>query len=70
VAPRTIKVSGSQNGHWVVVDGLKPGEQVMVDGFQRLQMMPPGVAVKPVPWNDGKAAAAARPASAASAPRS
>ena len=73
VATRAIKVSGSQNGHWVVVDGLKSGEQVIVDGFQKLQMMPPGAPVKPVPWNGGKTAAAAGPAapaaSAASAPR-
>ena len=34
----------------MVLDGLKAGEQVMVDGFQKLQMMPPGAPVKPVPW--------------------
>jgi len=69
VAPRTIKVGGAQNGQWVVLDGLKPGEQVVVDGFQKLQMAP-GVPVKPVPWNGGKPAApAATPASGASAPK-
>ncbi len=67
-APRQIRINGSQEGQWVVVDGLKAGEQVVVDGFQKLQMMPPGTPVKPVPWNNGKPAApAARPASAASA---
>jgi membrane fusion protein (multidrug efflux system) len=41
---------------WVVLDGLKAGEQVMVDGFQKLQMLPPGTPVKPVPWQaPGKA---------------
>ncbi|WBY02469.1 efflux RND transporter periplasmic adaptor subunit [Ramlibacter tataouinensis] len=66
VAPRPIKVGGSQNGQWVVLDGLKPGEQVMVDGFMKLR---PGSPVKPVPWSNGKPAAAAAPAaSAASAP--
>lgn len=44
---RTIQVGGQQNGQWVVLDGLKAGEQVMVDGFQKLR---PGVTVKPVPW--------------------
>lgn len=44
---RTIQVGGQQNGQWVVLDGLKAGEQVMVDGFQKLR---PGVSVKPVPW--------------------
>ena len=32
---------------WVVLEGLKPGEQVMVDGFQKLRGNAP---VKPVPW--------------------
>ena len=72
VAPRTVKVGESHNGRWVILDGLKAGEQVMVDGFQKLR---PGAPVKPVPWNEGKAAApgapaASAPASAASAARS
>ena len=67
VAPRTIKVGGSQNGQWVVLEGLKPGEQVMVDGFQKLR---PNAPVKPVPWAAAPAgvpAAAPAPAPAASA---
>lgn len=47
VAPRPIKVGGQQNGQWVILDGLKTGEQVMVDGFQKLRGDAP---VKPVPW--------------------
>ncbi len=47
VAPRNITLGGEQEGRWVVLDGLKPGEQVMVDGFQKLR---PGATVKPVPW--------------------
>ncbi|MBT9486964.1 MAG: efflux RND transporter periplasmic adaptor subunit [Rubrivivax sp.] len=58
---RTIKVSGAQNGQWVVTDGLKPGDQVIVDGFQK--MFVPGAPVTPVPWNP---VAASAPASAAS----
>ena len=62
VAPRPVKVSGQQNGQWVVTDGLKAGEQVMVDGFQKLR---PGVAVKAVPWTPpGAKPAAAAPAKA------
>ncbi len=66
VAPRTIKIDGSQNNQWVVVGGLKPGEQVMVDGFQKLR---PGSPVKPVQWSEsgapaGPAGTAAVPASA------
>jgi membrane fusion protein (multidrug efflux system) len=47
VAPRPVKVGTSQGTNWVVLDGLKPGEQVMVDGFQKLQGNAP---VKAVPW--------------------
>jgi membrane fusion protein (multidrug efflux system) len=80
VSQRPIKVSAAQNNRWVVLDGLKAGEKVMVDGFQKLQMLPPGTPVKPVPWQapgatPGAAATpspapAAEPAaSAASAPK-
>ena len=47
----------------LVLDGLKPGEQVMVDGFQKLR---PGAPVKPVPWS--AAGVPAAPASGASQP--
>ena len=66
VAPRPIKIgSAAQDGQWLVTDGLKPGEQVMVDGFQKLRGPGP---VKPVPWQPraASAAAASAPASAAS----
>ena len=62
--PRTVKISGQQNGQWVVTDGLKAGEQVMVDGFQKLMMLPPTAPVKAVPW----APAAPAPATAAAKP--
>ena len=64
-APRPVKLGGQQNGQWVVLDGLKAGEQVMVDGFQKLRG---GAPVKAVPWSPvGSAPAAATPAPAASA---
>jgi membrane fusion protein (multidrug efflux system) len=71
VAPRPVKIGTAVSGQWVVLDGLKPGEQVMVDGFQKLRGTAP---VKPVPWHPaasgakpgGAAAAASAPASAAS----
>ena len=47
-------LGGQQSGRWVITDGLKAGEQVMVDGFQKLQMMPPGTPVKAVPWTPAK----------------
>ncbi len=66
VAPRKISVGNQQNGQWVVTDGLKAGEQVVVDGFQKMR---PNAPVKPVPWTPvgapGAAAPASTPASAA-----
>ena len=60
--PRTVKIASQQDANWVVIDGLKEGERVMVDGFQKLQMMPPGTPVQPVAWtpqNSNTAPAAA-----------
>lgn len=68
IASRQVKVGGQQNGQWVILDGLKAGEQVMVDGFQKLQMMPPGTPVKAVPWQAPGSAPAAAPAASAPAP--
>jgi membrane fusion protein (multidrug efflux system) len=62
-APRPIKIGSQQGSNWVVLDGLKPGEQVVVDGFQK--MMVPGAPVKPVPFTPtgtAPATAAAKPA--------
>jgi membrane fusion protein, multidrug efflux system len=73
VSPRNVKIGGAQEGQWVVLSGLQPGEQVMVDGFQKLR---PGAPVKPVPWSasasTGPAGTAAVPTAArpASAPAS
>ena len=65
VTPRPVKIGTAQGGQWVVLDGLQPGEQVMVDGFQKLRG---GAPVKAVPWQAaGSAAAASAPAPAASA---
>ena len=65
VAPRPIKVGTAVNGQWVVLDGLKAGEQVMVDGFQKLRGNAP---VKAVPWSPvTSGAAAAAPAGSAPA---
>jgi membrane fusion protein, multidrug efflux system len=66
VAPRQVKVGAAQNGDWVILDGLKPGEVVMVDGFQKLR---PGVAVKPVPWPGAASGATAGVPPAATASR-
>lgn len=67
VDKRQITVGSSQGSQWVVLDGLKAGEQVVVDGFQKLQMMPPGTPVKAVPWQPAGAAGAAPAATAPAA---
>jgi membrane fusion protein (multidrug efflux system) len=64
VAPRKIKVGESQGNRWVILDGLQAGEQVMVDGFQKLRGPAP---VKPVPWTDSAAAATPAAPSASAA---
>lgn len=64
VTPRTIKIGSAKGAQWVVLEGLKAGEQVMVDGFQKLRG---GAPVKAVPWQPIGAQPASAPASAASA---
>lgn len=54
--PRTVKIGGQQDGQWVILSGLQAGEQVMVDGFQKLR----GGPVKPVPWQAGASAPASQ----------
>jgi membrane fusion protein (multidrug efflux system) len=68
VASRPVKVGSAQGGMWVILDGVAPGEMVMVDGFQKLRGSAP---VKPVPWQPAPSApmAPAAPASAASVSR-
>jgi membrane fusion protein (multidrug efflux system) len=68
LSQRTVKVGAARNNQWIVLEGLKEGEQVMVDGFQKLQMMPPGTPVKAVPWQAPGSAAAPAPAASGAAP--
>jgi membrane fusion protein (multidrug efflux system) len=69
VAKRTVQLGGLRGDardaagpQWVVTAGLKTGEQVVVDGFQKIR---PKAPVKSVPWSPASAASA--PASGASA---
>ncbi|HKW28609.1 MAG TPA: efflux RND transporter periplasmic adaptor subunit [Verrucomicrobiae bacterium] len=55
--PRVVKLGQAVGNKWIVTDGLKAGENVIVEGLQKVQ---PGMAVKPVPFNspgDGNSAA-------------
>jgi membrane fusion protein (multidrug efflux system) len=66
--PRTVKIASQEGANWVITDGLKEGEQVMVDGFQKLQMLPPGTPVQPVAWTPSAASAPAAAGSPAAQP--
>lgn len=69
VAQRPVKVGPGPQRQWLVLEGLTGGEQVVVEGFQKLR---PNATVKAVPWKPSAAtiaAPAAAPASAASAAR-
>jgi len=69
VAPRSIKTERSQGDSWVVSEGLKEGDRVIVEGLQKVK---PGAPVKAVPWKNPSdaapnAGAGAAPASAPAA---
>ncbi len=51
---RHVTLGPSQGNKWVVLDGLKENEKVMVDGFQKLPPAQSGqpVRVNPVPWQE------------------
>ncbi len=53
--PRPVKLGGALGNQWVVLSGLKAGEQVMVEGFQKLRPKSP---VKAVPFVAPAASAA------------
>ena len=57
-------VSHSSGPQWIVNSGLKAGEQVVVDGFQKIR---PKAPVKPVPWQPASQPGAAASAAASSA---
>jgi len=60
VSVRPVQIGISQGGQWVVLEGLKTGEQVMVDGFQKVRAQAP---VKAVAWQASGALPAAQAAS-------
>ena len=59
LALRPVRTGSLTDAGWLVEDGLKPGETVVVEGFQKIQ---PGAPVSPVPWKPAAdSSAAARP---------
>lgn len=66
VQVQPVQLGNAQGNQWVVLGGLKAGDRIIVDGFQKIQ---PKAPVTPVPWAPAGAAssaAAPTPASAAS----
>jgi len=59
---RVITLGQAVGNKWVVTDGLKAGDSVIVEGLQKVAM--PGMVVKPVPFNPVGGTNAAPPAPA------
>lgn len=55
IALRPLRTGALTDDGWIVEEGLKPGESVVVEGFQKIQ---PGMAVTPMPWAGARASAA------------
>jgi membrane fusion protein, multidrug efflux system len=51
VGERAVRVDGSHGNGYVIGEGLKPGERVVVDGLQKIR---PGATVKAVTWEPPK----------------
>ena len=63
VTPQNVTADVAQGNAWIVSSGLKGGERVIVEGFQKAK---PGAPVNPVPWQTPEAApAGAAPAAPA-----
>lgn len=65
VAPRPVRTGSMAGTDFVISEGLKGGEQVIVNGLQKAR---PGSTVKPVPWNPAAPLLAAPPAAPNAAP--
>ncbi|MBP0598357.1 efflux RND transporter periplasmic adaptor subunit [Herbaspirillum sp. LeCh32-8] len=59
VEPRSIKTGAARGTNWQILDGLKDGDRVIVEGLQKVK---PGAPVKPVQWNPAGAPAQGQPA--------
>jgi membrane fusion protein (multidrug efflux system) len=65
VAPRPVKTGAMAGTDWIINEGLKGGEQVIVNGLQKAR---PGSPVKAVPWNPAPALTPTPAPAPASAP--
>lgn len=58
VAAQPVRTGAMIGDQWLVLDGLKPGERVVVEGFQKFAA---GDSVKPHSWTDAEIATGAVP---------
>jgi membrane fusion protein (multidrug efflux system) len=58
VATQPVRTGAVQDGLWLVSDGLKAGDRVVVEGFQKFA---PGDKVRPQAWTEADASAGALP---------
>jgi membrane fusion protein, multidrug efflux system len=54
---RPVRAGRLVDGEWVVIEGVEPGDRIVVEGFQKFE---PGDVVNPLPW-DGTQSAATSP---------
>ena len=66
VVARPVKAEASSGDKWIVSDGLKGGERIIVEGFQKAK---PGAAVTPQPWQPKAPANGAGAAPAPATPK-
>jgi membrane fusion protein (multidrug efflux system) len=52
VAVQPVRTGSIQDGHWFVTEGLKAGDKVVVEGFQKFAA---GDKVRPQAWTDADA---------------
>lgn len=53
IEARQLSITHSDGNNWIVDSGLKPGDRVVMDGFQRIR---PGAVVTPTPFQPATAA--------------
>jgi len=58
VATRAVRVGSLQDGQWLVTEGLKAGDKVVVEGFQKFVA---GDKVRPQAWTEAEASADVAP---------
>jgi len=54
VSAQPVSAGAVQDGKWIISEGLKAGDRVIVEGLQKTK---PGASVNPVPWQAKPAAA-------------